>query len=63
MTKGRLTPAKIMQLGTGFWGSKTLLSETGLGLFTELAKGPLDAAALIKRLQLHPRSARDCISS
>jgi SAM-dependent methyltransferase len=59
MAKGRLTPAKIMQLGTAFWGSKTLLSAIELGLFTELAKGPLDAAALIKRLQLHPRSARD----
>ena len=59
MTKSRLTPAKIMQLGTAFWGSKTLLSAIELGMFTELAKGPLDAAALIKRLQLHPRSARD----
>lgn len=59
MTKSRLTPAKIMQLGTRFWGSKTLLSAIELGLFTELAKGPLDASALTKRLQLHPRSARD----
>jgi SAM-dependent methyltransferase len=59
MAQSRLTHAKIMQLGTGFWGSKTLLSAIELGLFTELAKGPLDAAALTKRLQLHPRSARD----
>ena len=59
MAKGQLTPAKIMQLGTGFWGSKTLLSAVELGLFTELAKGPLDSAALTKRLQLHPRSAQD----
>ncbi|MEP6891343.1 MAG: methyltransferase [Nitrospirota bacterium] len=59
MANNQLTPAKIMQLGTGFWGSKTLLSAIELGLFTELAKGPLNAAALTKRLQLHPRSARD----
>lgn len=59
MATDRLTPAKIMQLGTGFWGSKTLLSAIELGLFTELAKGPLDVVALAKRLQLHPRSARD----
>ena len=59
MAKDRLTPAKIMQLGTGFWGSKALLSAIELGLFTELAKGALDAATLIKRLQLHPRSGRD----
>jgi len=59
MAQSRLTPAKIMQLGTGFWGSKTLLSAVELGLFTELAKAPLDAAALTKRLQLHSRSAED----
>lgn len=53
------TPAKIMQLGIGFWGSKTLLSAIELGLFTELAKGPLDAEQLRARLGLHPRSARD----
>jgi SAM-dependent methyltransferase len=54
-----MTPAKIMQLGTGFWGSKTLLSAIELGVFTELAKGPLNAVTLTKRLQLHPRSSQD----
>ena len=53
-------PAAIMQLGTGFWASKTLLSAVELGLFSELANaGPLDAEALRERLGLHPRSARD----
>ena len=59
MTPRRVTPERIMQLGTGFWGSKTLLSAIELGLFTELAKGPLDAEVLIERLNLHPRGARD----
>jgi len=59
MAKGLLTPAKIMQLGTGFWGPKTLISAIELGIFTELARDLLDATALTKRLQLHPRSARD----
>ncbi|MBY0246209.1 MAG: methyltransferase domain-containing protein [Nitrospiraceae bacterium] len=59
MNTSEVTPAKILQLGTGFWGSKTLLSAVELGLFTELAKGSLDAAALAERLRLHPRSARD----
>jgi hypothetical protein len=54
------TPAAIMQLGSGFWASKTLLSAIELGLFSELASsGPLDAEALRERLGLHPRSARD----
>jgi hypothetical protein len=52
-------PDQIIRLGFGFWGSKTLLSAVELGLFTELAKGPLDAQTLTKRLQLHSRSARD----
>jgi SAM-dependent methyltransferase len=59
MATRHLTPEGIMQLGVGFWGSKTLLSAIELGLFTELAKGPLDADALTRRLNLHPRSAKD----
>jgi len=54
-----LTPDSIMQLGFGFWGSKTLLSAVELGLFSELATGPLDAGEVRDRLGLHPRSARD----
>ncbi|MGE5711455.1 MAG: methyltransferase [Nitrospira sp.] len=59
MATRRLSPAKIMALGMAFWGSKTLLSAIELGLFTELAQGPLDADTLTRRLNLHPRSARD----
>ena len=58
-----VTPDKIMQLGLGFWGSKTLLSAIELGLFTELASGSSDARALAERLALHPRSARDFFDS
>jgi O-methyltransferase/methyltransferase family protein len=54
-----LTPERIVLLGLGFWGPKTLLSAIELGLFTELAGGPLDAEHLIERLKLHSRSARD----
>jgi O-methyltransferase domain/Dimerisation domain len=54
-----LTPERIMQVGFGFWGAKTLLSAVELGLFSELARGPLDADALRGRLGLHPRGARD----
>lgn len=53
------SPAKIMQLGVGFWGSKALLSAIELGLFTVLARGPRDAETLRLQLGLHPRSARD----
>ncbi len=57
--KPALTPDGILQLGMGFWGSKALLSAVELGLFTQLAKGPLTAEELRGRLKLHERSARD----
>jgi len=53
------TPDGILQLGLSFWGSKTLLSAIELGLFTELAKGPLNSERLRQCLGLHPRGARD----
>lgn len=59
MAKRALSPAKIMQLGIGFWGSKALLSAIELGLFTVLARGPRDAETLRLQLGLHPRSAQD----
>ena len=54
-----LSPDKILQLAFAFSASKTLLSAIELGVFTELAKGPLDATRLRDRLELHSRSARD----
>ena len=54
-----LVPDRLLQIGFGFWGSKTLLTAVELGLFTELAKRRLDGKALAARLKLHPRSARD----
>jgi hypothetical protein len=59
----QLMPDKILELGLAFWGSKTLLSAVELGLFTELAAGPLSAETLISRLDLHPRGARDFLDA
>ena len=58
-----VAPDQILQLGLGFWGSKTLLSAVELGLFTVLANGPLDAETLIDTLGLHRRSARDFLDA
>src|SRR5215469_4907591 len=52
-------PDHILQVGLGFWASKTLLSAVEMELFTELAKHPADLETLQGRLGLHPRSARD----
>src|SRR6201987_4228854 len=58
-----ITPDAIMQLGFGYWGSKTLLSAVELGLFTELAKGPLTLDEIRARLNLQERSARDFLDA
>jgi hypothetical protein len=55
----QISPDAILQLGMGFWGSKTLLTAIELGLFSELAKGPRDARTLQRELRLQARGARD----
>ncbi len=52
-------PDHILQVGLGFWASKTLLSAVEMELFTELAKHPEDLTTLQGRLGLHPRAAHD----
>jgi O-methyltransferase domain/Dimerisation domain len=57
------TPAAIMQIGTGFMASKTLLSAVELGVFSTLANGPADLPTLQQKLELHQRSARDFLDA
>lgn len=52
-----------MQLALGFMASKTLLTAVEIGLFSELAKGPLDAAAISHRLGIHPRAQLDFLDT
>jgi hypothetical protein len=56
-------PDHIMQVGLGFWASKTLLSAIEMGLFTELAQGPEDLDTLRQRLGLHERAAHDFLDA
>lgn len=63
MPPSRPTPDSILQLGLAFWGSKTLLSAVELGLFTELAAGPVEGAELARRLGLHERGAADFLDA
>ncbi|HLY61757.1 MAG TPA: methyltransferase [Terriglobia bacterium] len=58
-----VTPEQIMQIGLGFWASKTLLSAVEMEVFTELAKQPEDLETLTGRLGLHRRSARDFLDT
>ncbi|MEA2779392.1 MAG: hypothetical protein QOK29_936 [Rhodospirillaceae bacterium] len=63
MSVERTSPEGVLQLGLGFWASKTLLSAVELGVFSELASGPQDLESLRRRLGLHERSARDFLDA
>jgi hypothetical protein len=58
-----VTPEHILQVGLGFWASKTLLSAVEMDLFTELAHGPEDLETVRGRLGLHPRAAHDFLDA
>ncbi len=60
------TPLKadrIEQVAFGFMASNVLFSTIEFGLFTELAKRPLDANDIQARLKLHPRGVRDFLDA
>jgi len=56
---GQVDPSQIMQVGMGFWGSKTLLSAVELELFTKLGREGLTAEQIREALELHPRAVPD----
>jgi 2-polyprenyl-3-methyl-5-hydroxy-6-metoxy-1,4-benzoquinol methylase len=56
-------PDEILQIGLGFWASKTLMSAVEMGVFTELSKQPGTLESLGGRLGLHRRSARDFLDA
>lgn len=54
-----VSPARIMEVGLGFWPAKVLLSAVELGLFTKLGAGSLTGRELQLALDLHPRANPD----
>jgi O-methyltransferase/methyltransferase family protein len=58
-----LTTDHVLQLGFGFWASKTVLSGIELGVFSQLARSPGTLDDLQAKLGLHPRSARDFLDA
>lgn len=57
------SPDAILQLGSAFWASKTLLSAVELNVFTVLGDGPLERIVLADRCGLHPRGAEDFLDA
>src|SRR5215510_13585659 len=54
-----LDASHIMQVGLGFFASKTLLSAVELELFTKLAGQPMTGREIATALQLNPRAVPD----
>jgi hypothetical protein len=58
-----ISPDHILQIGFGFWASKTLLSAVELAVFSQLADGPKSGPELQGALGLHPRATFDFLDT
>ncbi len=55
----QVDPSHIMQVGMGFWASKTVLSAVELELFTKLGSDAMTGSQIAEALELHPRAIPD----
>ncbi|PWI30388.1 methyltransferase [Flavobacteriaceae bacterium LYZ1037] len=62
-TQIKPSPAAILQIGTGFWASKTLLTAVNMNLFTLLANGEKSGQDIQAKLGLHNRSLYDFLDA
>jgi len=58
-----LNPQHIMQIGMGFWASKTLLTAVNLKLFSLLSHSTLTATEIKQKLGLHNRAYLDFLDA
>jgi len=63
MSQLDLDPSHILQVGMGFWPSKTMLSAVELELFTELGSEAMTAQEIGERLGLHRRGIYDFLDT
>lgn len=59
----KLNPAQIMQIGMGFFASKTLLSAVELGLFTLLDEQAFNKSEIERKIGIHQRSSADFLDA
>ena len=59
----QLDPSHIMQVGMGFWPSKTVLSAVELELFTRLGDESMTGEEIGEQLGLHPRGIYDFLDT
>ena len=63
MPEVQLDPSHIMDVGMGFWPSKTLLSAVELDLFSHLGGESMTGEEVGKRLGLHSRATYDFLDA
>ena len=63
MSQAKLDPSQILQVGMGFWASKTVLSAVELELFTQLGAEAMTGAEIGERLGLHSRAVYDFLDT
>ena len=63
MSQGKPNPSHIMEVGMGFWASKTLLSAVELKLFSHLGAESMTGEEIGERLDLHPRVIYDFLDT
>jgi hypothetical protein len=63
MSQAQLDPSHIMQVGMGFWASKTVLSAVELELFTHLGAEAITGEEIGEKLGLHLRGIYDFLDT
>jgi hypothetical protein len=63
MLQDQLDPSRIIQIGMGFWPSKTVLSAVELQLFTQLGSDSMTGEEIGERLGLHQRAIYDFLDT
>jgi hypothetical protein len=63
MSRMEIDPSHIMQVGMGFWASKTLLSAVELELFTHLGSESMTGEEIREQLGLHARAVPDFLDA
>jgi hypothetical protein len=63
VSRVQLDPSHIMQVGMGFWPSKTVLSAVEMRLFTHLGAESMSGEEIGERLGLHPRAIYDFLDT
>ena len=63
MAQVQVEPTHIMQVGMGFWPSKTVLSAVELELFTKLGSESMTGEEIGSQLGLHPRGIYDFLDT